>query len=283
MKFDSLFSLYRKIIFRVRGDYIAAHSGHSALFIIISVFPLIILMLALVSRLGLEQNELLKFLGGLAPKGFQGDIFSSVSGIVERLGSVAVSMTILTLLWSASGFIYSVTLGLNRIYRYKENRNYFLLRGISLLYTLVFLMLLLLIVGLTALWGWAKNALSHHLGGWKTGLDLLEGVLSFGLMLFVSALFYSFIPKKKSKLLNQLPGAVFTSLSWCGFSFVYPIYLKFSDNVSYIYGGLSMVILWLWWLYFSMYIFYIGAELNVHLSLFKKENTLKKDVENDRF
>ena len=281
MKFDSLISLYRKITFRVRGDYIAAHSGHSALFIIISVFPLLILMLALVSRLGLEQNELLKLLGGLAPKGFQGDIFSSVSGIVERLGSVAVSMTILTLLWSASGFIYSVTLGLNRIYRYEENRNYFLLRGISLLYTLVFLMLLLLIVGLTALMGWAKSAIATRLGSWNTGLNFLEGILYFALMLFVSALFYSFIPKKKSKLLNQLPGAVFTSLSWYGFSFVYPIYLRFSDNVSYIYGGLSMAILWLWWLYFSMYIFYIGAELNVHLSLFKKENTLKKDVEND--
>ena len=98
MKFDSLISLYRKITSRVRGDYVSAHSGHSALFIIISVFPLLILMLALVSRLGLGQKELLELLGGLAPKGFQGDIFSSVSGIVERLGSVAVSMTILTLL-----------------------------------------------------------------------------------------------------------------------------------------------------------------------------------------
>ena len=112
-------------------------------------------------------------------------------------------------------------------------------------------------------------------------LDVLEGVLSFALMLFVSVMFYSFIPKNKSKLLNQLPGAVFTSLSWYGFSFVYPIYLKFSENVSHIYGGLSMVILWLWWLYFSMYIFYIGAELNVYLSLFKKENILKKEHKND--
>lgn len=265
----SLLSIYKKISARMRNDYIAAHSGHSALFIIISVFPLLILMLALITHTGLGKNELLNFLDGLAPKGFQGDIFTSVSGLLERLGSVAVSITILTLLWSASGFIYSVTLGLNRIYRYEENRNYFLLRGISLLYTLIFLMLLLLIVGLTSLAGWAKSAIIPHLGGWAMGLDVLEGVLSFALMLFVSALFYSFIPKKKSKLWNQLPGAAFTALSWYGFSFVYPIYLRFSENVSYIYGGLSMVILWLWWLYFSTYIFYIGAEVNIFVGQHK--------------
>lgn len=258
----SLFRIYKKTASRVREDHISAHSGHSALFIIISVFPLLILMLALISHTGLGRQELLSFLGSLAPRGFQGDIFTSVSGLVERLGNVAVSVTILTLLWSASGFIYSVTLGLNRIYRYEEKRNYFLLRGISLIYTLLFLILLIFIVGLSAMLNRVKGALVPDFRLlWNIG----EGILSFLLILFVSALFYSIIPKKKSRLRNQLPGAIFTAICWYGFSFVYPIYLKFSGNTPYIYGGLSMAILWLWWLYFSTYIFYIGAEVNVYL------------------
>jgi len=281
MIFKTLLSAWKRLSARVRGDYIAAHSGHSALFIIISVFPLLILMLALITHTGLGKNELLSFLDGLAPKGFQGDIFTSVSGLLERLGNVAVSVTILTLLWSASGFIYSVTLGLNRIYRYEENRNYFLLRGISLIYTLLFLILLLLAAGLSTFTAGLKESLLPRLGGWLGVWNFLEGILSFLLVLFVSTLFYSFIPKRKSRLLNHLPGAAFTAVCWYVFSFLYPLYLRLSKNTSYIYGGLSMAILWLWWLYFSMYIFYIGAEINMFLTSKGLLNIKKRMRKND--
>ena len=263
----------KTLISRAREDYISAHSGHSALFIIISVFPLLILMLAFINHTEIGKEPLMNFLDSLAPKGLQGDIFASVSGLLERLGNVAVSVTILTLLWSASGFVYSITLGLNRIYRYKDRRNYFLLRGISLVYTLLFLLLLMVMAGLSALISQA---------GLPTRFSsIVEGVFSFIAVTFVSTLFYSFIPQKKSGVLTQLPGALFTALGWYGFSFVYPVYLKFSQNVSYIYGGLSMAILWLWWLYFSMYIFYIGAEVNMLLTAqqicFRKKRGLKNE------
>ena len=55
------------------------------------------------------------------------------------------------------------------------------------------------------------------------------------------------------------------TVSWYVFSLVYPIYLRYFSNISYIYGGLAIAILWLWWLYFSIYIFYLGAEVNAQL------------------
>ncbi len=250
-----------------RADYVSAHSGHSALFLIISVFPLLILMLALIKHTGLGENELLALLQGLAPKAFQGIIADSVSQIFGRIGRLAVSLTVVTLLWSASGFIYSITLALNRIYKYEENRNYFLLRGISLLYTLLFLILLLIIISLSVLvqrlWGYVL--LHSNCDFVSFLLNLIPKLLSFLLLLFVVSMFYSFIPKTKSKILSHLPGSLMATVSWYVFSLVYPIYLRYFSNISYIYGGLAIAILWLWWLYFSIYIFYLGAEVNAQL------------------
>lgn len=249
-----------------RENYVSAHSGHGALFIIISVFPLIILMLAMIKHTGIGEDELLELLQGLAPKAFEGIIADSVSKIFQRLGRIAVSITVLTLLWSASGFIYSITLGLNRIYKYKESRNYFLLRGISLIYTILFLILLLIIISLSMLGKSFYEGLSSSSYILAVVLNLLGKLLSFLLILFISALFYSFIPKQKNRLLYQLPGAGVTAVCWYAFSIIYPIYLRYFSNISYIYGGLAVAILWLWWLYFSMYIFFLGAEVNVLLA-----------------
>ncbi len=251
---------------KAREDYVSAHSGHGALFIIISVFPLLILLLAMIKHTGIGEDELLDLLQGLAPKAFEGIIADSVSKIFLRLGRVAVSITVITLLWSASGFIYSITLGLNRIYHYKETRNYFLLRGISLIYTLLFLILLLFIISLSMFSKGFTQTLSASSNTLGAVLNFFGKLLSFLLILFVSALFYTFIPKRKNRLLYQLPGAAVTAICWYIFSLAYPIYLRYFSNISYIYGGLAVAILWLWWLYFSMYIFFLGAEVNVLLT-----------------
>lgn len=262
-----------------REDYVSAHSGHGALFIIISVFPLLILMLAMIKHTGIGEGELLELLYELAPKTFEGIIADSVSKIFQRLGRITVSITVITLLWSASGFIYSITLGLNRIYKYKENRNYFLLRSISLIYTLLFLILLLIIISLSMLGKRFYGNLLTSSNALEMMVNFLGKLLSFLLILFISALFYSFIPKRKNRLLYQLPGATVTAVCWYAFSIVYPIYLRYFSNISYIYGGLAIAILWLWWLYFSMYIFFLGAEVNVLLSNHLSWKTNKEKTE----
>ena len=62
------------------------------------------------------------------------------------------------------------------------------------------------------------------------------------------------------------PGAVFTSVAWAVFSYVFSIYLEYASNMSVLYGSLTTLVVVMLWLYFCMYLLFIGAEINQYLS-----------------
>ena len=87
----------------------------------------------------------------------------------------------------------------------------------------------------------------------------------FFLVLFVFFLgIYTFVPDKKLRLREQLPGALFSSLGWMGFSLAFSLYFSYAggSNYSYMYGSLAAIVLLLLWLYFCICILFLGAEIN---------------------
>ena len=91
----------------------------------------------------------------------------------------------------------------------------------------------------------------------------IRTILAIALMTISFSLMYKILPNTKTHLRHQLPGAVFSALGWMIFSLVYSIYIDNYSNFSYTYGSLAAVILLMLWLYFCMYIFLIGAEINM--------------------
>ena len=75
---------------------------------------------------------------------------------------------------------------------------------------------------------------------------------------------YTFVPDKRLKLRDQLPGAVFSTVGWMAFSFAFSLYFSHigGKNYSYMYGSLTAIVLLLLWLYFCMCILFFGAEIN---------------------
>ncbi len=261
----ALYQFILRLFKRARTDSVAAYSGHSALFLVISLFPLIMLLLSAVKYTPITQDDLLKTFSELAPPPLDTIIKESINDIFSRFSNLALSITAITLLWSASSCIYSITMGLNRIYNYKETRNYFILRGISLVYTLMFILLLLITLVLMV-FGRAIIALLQSyfpiIRQFAPIINILRQIIAFLIILFISNLFYAFIPNHKSRLMFEFPGAVVTAICWYVFSFAYSLYINYFSNISYIYGSLAAAVFLLLWLYFSMYIFFLGAEIN---------------------
>ena len=94
----------------------------------------------------------------------------------------------------------------------------------------------------------------------------IRTLLAIALMTISFSLMYKILPNTKTHLRHQIPGAVFSALGWMIFSLVYSIYIDNFSNYSYTYGSLAAVILLMLWLYFCMYIFLIGAELNMWIA-----------------
>ena len=58
--------------------------------------------------------------------------------------------------------------------------------------------------------------------------------------------------------------------------FFYSLYIKYSPNASYIYGGLAAICLIMLWLYFCMIIFLCGAEVNKLWAAYKEDRDHRK-------
>ena len=174
-------------------------------------------------------------------------------------------MSALTALWSASRGIYGLLTGLNAIYGVSENRGYLYTRSISVLYTFLFLLVLLLTLVLhvfgTTIAGWiphTTNALLLLL------TDIID--LRFFLLLFVqtatfTAMFMA-LPNKRNRLSESLPGALLASIGWLVFSDIFSIYVEHFSSYANIYGSVYAVALSMLWLYCCLSIVFYGGALN---------------------
>lgn len=271
-RFRNIYLKVKSVLKSASENSVYSYAGHSALFIIISFFPLLMLLLASVKYMPFSEKEVLELVSAIPLGNANNALNTAVKEVYARSGSLALSISAITLLWSASTSIYSITRGLNAIYGQSETRNYFLLRGLSLLYTVLFIIALLVLLILMVFGGgilayvYIKIPLLSNFSG---AINLLRGVVTYLSILLFMDLMYTFIPNRRSSLLKELPGAVISATCWYGFSFGYSVYIENFSNVSFVYGSLTAVVLLMIWLYILMYIFFIGAVVN-KMEVFKR-------------
>lgn len=249
---------------RINEDSVYAVSGHATLFIIISFFPFIMLLLALVKYLPFSKEQIVELFDNVSLGIMNDTVRNAINEVYEIPSTLVLSITAITVLWSASKSVYSVQLGLNRIYNHKETRNYFLLRGLSLLYTATFLISILVALILMVFGKTIIDFLLLYFEGliaFDLVLNLARQGIAFFIITAIFTLFYTFVPNRPSRLIFELPGAITAALGWYVFSFFYSMYIR--NFGTFIYGSLTAVVLLMVWLYICMYIFFVGAEINI--------------------
>ena len=100
------------------------------------------------------------------------------------------------------------------------------------LYGSFYTVLLVLAVLLAALF-WCSEYGSRAISvlyfpfSWSTDRVLIYGLMLIALWMLVLIFMalYVFLPDRKKSFLSQFPGAVFATLSWCVFSYIFSIYL----------------------------------------------------------
>jgi membrane protein len=178
-------------------------------------------------------------------------------------------ISVLILLWSASKGIYAIVGGLNSVYEIKENRNYFLVRLMSIFYTIGFMITLL---GALSLLVFGENinnilvSLFPNIKGLVYLLSSLRFIIGFVILVLMFTIIYVTLPSVKLKFVEQIPGAVISSAGWVSFSILFSFFVENFSNYANIYGSLTAIIVLLLWLYVCMYIMFVGAKINHILS-----------------
>ena len=223
-------------------------------------------LLTLLQFLPFTQEELLDAISRFMPS----VINSYLEKFIEELyttSSTVLPITIIITLWTASRGVLTIYRGLNTIYGIDETRNYILLRLRCMLYTLVFCVMLIMLLGLYVFGNLIKTKLTEvfpMLMQNRYALLFISFRTAIGtfILMIIFLVMYNYMPNRRSKIFTQLPGAVISSVGWVGFSYLYSIYIDNMGSIKTSYGSLTAAVLCILWLYFCMMIFFYGAEVN---------------------
>lgn len=248
--------------------HIPLHAANAGYFIILSLFPALVLLLSLLRYTGLQVSSLLEILGSVLPGALMGTVGELVVSTYENSSGAMVGLSAVTAVWSASRGVYGFVTGLNAIYGVSENRGYLYTRLISVLYTFLFFQVLLLTLVLhvfgTTLLGLIPRVESRF-------LDFLWGIidLRFILLLIIQSLAFSlmftFLPNGRNRFRDTIPGALLASTGWLIFSDIFSVYVEKFTSLSNIYGSVYTIALGMLWLYCCLSILFCGGALNQYL------------------
>ncbi len=240
----------------------AAYAGY---FIVLAVFPALVLILSLVRYTGLQVEHLTDILSGVLPAALLPAAERLIINTYANSNSAVVGLSALVALWSASRGVHGLLTGLNAIYGVSEDRGYFYTRFISVVYTFLLLLVLLLtlllhVFGttiLTALQG-SENPIVRFFS------EVLD--LRFFFLLFVqTALFtaiFMVLPNRHNRFWDSLPGALLASIGWLVFSDIFSMYVEHFPSYAAIFGSVYAVALSMLWLYSCLSIVFYGGALN---------------------
>lgn len=253
------------IVLGVAKLNIPIYASHASFFVALAVFPSLVLVMSLLRYVGLGVENLTQMLEGVIPSALLPATTKLIVNTYRSTTGAVVSISALTALWSASRGVHGLMNGLNAVYDVAEDRGYLYTRMISVVYTFLFLIVLLLTLVLHV---FGTSLLELIRLKDSPLFRLLEGIvdLRFFVLLGVQTVLFTAIfmvmPNRHNSLMSSLPGALLTSAGWLVFSDIYSIYVENFAGLSNIYGSVYAVALSMLWLYCCMSIVFYGGALN---------------------
>lgn len=131
---------------KIKHDKINAFAAESALFIIMSFIPCLILLMLIVKYTPLTEELILNFVNDVVPSAFVPTATKHIHDAYTDANFTMILISGISLIWAAGKGFVSLIDGLNAVFNIKEHRNWFVIRLYAILYTIIFLVIILLCV-----------------------------------------------------------------------------------------------------------------------------------------
>ncbi len=266
---NKLLGKIKYFLSKSKEDNISAIAAQSAFFLVLSIVPFLMFAFAVLSYFNIPREFYETYIQGV----FVDDWGDKLKSIVDTTyaNSIGIAFTtIIVALWSAGKGLYSITDGINRIYKIEYKRVWIIKRIYAMGYTLLMFLVMVLTVGLLIVTEFFDNQLRPFIKNLPYILGIIYTLRYFvvfaALLLLVSLAIKLYLrnkvdDKRWAKFRLQLPGVFLTALCWLGLSYGIRIYVKYFNGFS-IYGSLTSIAVIMIWFYFSMYILLYGIQFN---------------------
>ncbi len=252
-------------------DNISLIAAGAAFYVFAAIVPL---LAAIVLSYGLfaepqtvEAN--IKALFGALPRDAASLIGDQLATVTRSSGSakgwglvVALGLAI----YGASKGASSVVTALNIAYDKKETRNFVVLTALSMALVIGAVVLAGAAIAATAAMAFLERLIPGAPAIMLTAIRLGGYLATACLAALAAAVLYRFGPDRKDAHWVWLtPGSALATILWLLGTLAFGFYVKNFANYGATYGSLSAVIVLLTWLWLSIYVFLLGAELNSEL------------------
>lgn len=258
-------TLYKNYI----DDDISALGAQVTYYLILAFFPFLIFLVTVISYTNLVSPESLSLISSLFPSSVYRIIEDLIKYVLATRNKALISIGMIATVWSSSTGILAFMYGMNKAFKKKETRPFWKVRGLSLIFTLAFTIIVVFSIILVVF----GELLGRHFfsiwgisGSFDIVWDLLRYAISVIILFIIFILFYVYIPNCSIRFKDAVPGALLSTIGWIVFSTGFSFYVNKFDSYSKIYGSIGAVIALLVWLNLNSTIVFIGSELNAILS-----------------
>lgn len=258
-----LFIILRDFSAQMKKQNISAFAASTAFFLVLSIVPMLILICTIIPYTPLTEENLVRAVTEITPDRLDFLVESLIAEVYDKSAGI-LSVAAITTLWSAGKGVLALMRGLNAIGGVEEDRNYFVVRLVASLYTVVMLVVLILSLFIMVFGNQLVELLLYRVPQLQILVSFLMNfrfLLVWAILTMLFSAVYAYVPNEKLAFGEQVPGAAFAAVVWSVFSWGFSLYVERTESYS-IYGSLSLIVIVMVWMYFCMYIIMIGAYLN---------------------
>lgn len=257
-----------EIIKRVKENDLISMANALTYKLIISIFPFIIFLMTLIGFLDIDISGYVFDITRDIPVQVQDIFHTFIEEVFETKQIAILSVSLLIYIYTASSGFHSFIKGLNRAYGVKEKRGFFFTRLISFFLVVLFTFSIILSIYILILTD-VINSIIISYSMLKEIPTILKSawlnVIMVIIMYFTIVLVYRLGADIKVKLVQILPGAIFTASSWLILSKCFNIYVNNFDRFSVVYGSIGGLFVFMFWLNLLSYVVLIGCQINAVL------------------
>ncbi len=256
----------KRVAHGISEDRVLAEAASVTFYGLLAIFPA---LAALVSVYGLFADPhsietQMNAMSGVVPGGGMQIISQQLHALVNSSGTalgVGLFVGLATSLWSANSGIKALFDALNAVYEEHETRSFLRLTAISLCFTVGIILFLVLalaaVVVLPAVLDFAGGA---HALAWLRWPIILVVVALF------LALLYRFGPSRAKARWQWVSwGSAFAAIAWLIVSLAFSWYVANFGSYNKTYGSLGAAVGFMTWIWLSVAVVLIGAELNAEM------------------
>ncbi len=262
----------------------AAELGYYFLF---ALFPTLVCASSILGLAAKSASQiyvqLLNYLALVVPPSAMGIVMETFNQTTAASSGGKITFGLAAALWAASVGFVAIQDTLNIVYKVKETRPYWKVRGSAILVTVLLAIIVTLTLGCLLggdfLARYCGSRLAYHpLRMVAVGLTRgASWVIAALLLMLLFAVIYYFAPDVKNKRWHWLtPGSAIGIAFWILASVALRVYLHYFDNYSVTYGSLGAVIILLTWFYITGLMLLTGAEINSEIAASVIEQKLKE-------